>query len=114
MHGCFILKTVVPCQSPVRGSPIIQDGKPVGAATHVPVNDPTGGYGSIDEHILDTAAKIIYKSNYPLSFYCCMCYNSVLLTVLKPYNSLKHYAPQEICAVHLCVAVRYTERRAPD
>ena len=29
----------------VSGSPIIQDGKLVGAVTHVFVNDPTKGYG---------------------------------------------------------------------
>jgi len=29
----------------VSGSPIIQDGKLVGAVTHVLVNDPTRGYG---------------------------------------------------------------------
>ena len=32
------------------GSPIIQDGKIIGAVTHVFVDDPTGGYGiCIDE-----------------------------------------------------------------
>ena len=29
----------------MSGSPIIQDGKLVGAVTHVFVNDPTRGYG---------------------------------------------------------------------
>jgi stage IV sporulation protein B len=29
----------------VSGSPIIQDGKLIGAVTHVLVNDPTRGYG---------------------------------------------------------------------
>ena len=29
----------------VSGSPIIQDGKLVGAVTHVMINDPTRGYG---------------------------------------------------------------------
>lgn len=29
----------------MSGSPIIQDGKLVGAVTHVLVNDPTRGYG---------------------------------------------------------------------
>ena len=29
----------------MSGSPIVQDGKLVGAVTHVMVNDPTTGYG---------------------------------------------------------------------
>ena len=29
----------------MSGSPIIQDGKVIGAVTHVFVNDPTSGYG---------------------------------------------------------------------
>ena len=34
----------------MSGSPIIQDGKLIGAITHVFVNDPTRGYGiSIDK-----------------------------------------------------------------
>lgn len=32
-------------QSPVNGSPIIQDGKLMGAVAHVPVNDPMGNMG---------------------------------------------------------------------
>ena len=40
----------------VSGSPIIQDGKLVGAVTHVLVNDPTTGYGIFIENMLDTAA----------------------------------------------------------
>ena len=34
------------------GSPILQDGKLVGAVTHVMVNDPTRGYGIFMEHML--------------------------------------------------------------
>ena len=34
------------------GSPIVQDGKLVGAVTHVMVNDPTRGYGIFMEHML--------------------------------------------------------------
>ena len=37
------------------GSPIIQDGKLVGAVTHVLVNDPTRGYGIFIENMLDAA-----------------------------------------------------------
>jgi stage IV sporulation protein B len=40
----------------VSGSPIIQDGKLIGAVTHVLVNDPTQGYGIFIENILDAAA----------------------------------------------------------
>ncbi len=35
------------------GSPIIQNGKLVGAVTHVMVNDPTRGYGIFMEHMLE-------------------------------------------------------------
>lgn len=40
----------------MSGSPIIQDGKLVGAVTHVLVNDPTKGYGIFIENMLDAAA----------------------------------------------------------
>lgn len=40
----------------MSGSPIIQDGKLVGAVTHVLVNDPTMGYGIQVENMLDAAA----------------------------------------------------------
>ena len=40
----------------MSGSPIIQDGKLVGAVTHVLVNDPTMGYGIFIENMLDAAA----------------------------------------------------------
>ena len=39
----------------VSGSPIIQDGKLVGAVTHVLVNDPTRGYGIFIENMLEAA-----------------------------------------------------------
>ena len=39
----------------MSGSPIIQDGKLVGAVTHVLVNDPTQGYGIFIENMLDAA-----------------------------------------------------------
>ena len=38
----------------MSGSPIIQDGKIVGAVTHVLVNDPTRGYGIFIEEMLKT------------------------------------------------------------
>jgi len=40
----------------MSGSPIIQDGKLVGAVTHVLVNDPTRGYGIFIENMLEAAA----------------------------------------------------------
>ena len=39
----------------MSGSPIIQDGKLVGAVTHVLVNDPTRGYGIFIENMLGAA-----------------------------------------------------------
>jgi stage IV sporulation protein B len=48
----------------MSGSPIIQDGKLVGAVTHVFVNDPTSGYGVHIEWMLNEAGIDIYgKSN---------------------------------------------------
>ena len=37
----------------MSGSPILQDGKIVGAVTHVLVNDPTRGYGIFIENMLE-------------------------------------------------------------
>jgi len=42
----------------VSGSPIIQNGKLIGAVTHVFVNDPTRGYGIFIENMLAEAKKI--------------------------------------------------------
>ena len=39
----------------MSGSPIIQNGKLIGAVTHVFVNDPTRGYGIFIENMLDAA-----------------------------------------------------------
>jgi stage IV sporulation protein B len=39
----------------VRSSPIIQDGKLIGAVTHVLVGDPTEGYGIFIENMLNAA-----------------------------------------------------------
>ena len=39
----------------MSGSPIIQNGKLVGAVTHVLVNDPTRGYGILIENMLQAA-----------------------------------------------------------
>ncbi|KXG43300.1 SpoIVB peptidase [Tepidibacillus infernus] len=42
----------------MSGSPIIQDGKLVGAVTHVFVNDPTSGYGSFIEWMIRDAGML--------------------------------------------------------
>lgn len=39
----------------MSGSPILQNGKLIGAVTHVLVNDPTTGYGIFIENMLDAA-----------------------------------------------------------
>ena len=44
----------------MSGSPIIQNGKLVGAVTHVLINDPTSGYGIFVENMLNAApAKMV-------------------------------------------------------
>ncbi|MCL6585239.1 MAG: SpoIVB peptidase [Anoxybacillus sp.] len=45
----------------MSGSPIIQDGKLIGAVTHVFVNDPTSGYGVHIEWMLHEAGIDLYK-----------------------------------------------------
>jgi uncharacterized protein (UPF0371 family) len=63
MHSSVILsqvdeKLLKNCGGIVQGmsgSPIIQDGKLIGAVTHVLVNDPTRGYGIFIENMLDAA-----------------------------------------------------------
>jgi len=40
----------------MSGSPILQDGKLIGAVTHVLIDDPTQGYGIFIENMLDAAA----------------------------------------------------------
>jgi stage IV sporulation protein B len=45
----------------MSGSPIVQDGKLVGAVTHVFVNDPTSGYGTYIEWMLQDAGIDIHK-----------------------------------------------------
>ena len=44
---CPILTTLL------KGSPIIQNGKLVGAVTHVLINDPSTGYGIFVENMLN-------------------------------------------------------------
>jgi stage IV sporulation protein B len=45
----------------MSGSPIIQEGKLIGAVTHVFVNDPTSGYGVHIEWMLNEAGIDIYE-----------------------------------------------------
>ena len=47
----------------VSGSPIIQDGKLVGAVTHVVINDPTTGYGIFIENMLNAAEMPMAKAS---------------------------------------------------
>jgi stage IV sporulation protein B len=47
----------------MSGSPIIQDGKLIGAVTHVFVNDPTSGYGVHVEWMLNEAGIDIYANS---------------------------------------------------
>jgi stage IV sporulation protein B len=42
----------------MSGSPIVQDGKFVGAVTHVLVNDPTRGYGVLAEWMIREMNKV--------------------------------------------------------
>ncbi len=42
----------------MSGSPILQDGKLVGAVTHVLISDPTRGYGISMEHMLQAAQSV--------------------------------------------------------
>lgn len=41
----------------MSGSPILQNGRLVGAVTHVLVNDPTQGYGILAENMLEAAQQ---------------------------------------------------------
>ena len=43
----------------MSGSPILQNGRLVGAVTHVLVNDPTRGYGIFAETMLETADSLV-------------------------------------------------------
>ncbi len=47
----------------MSGSPIIQNGKLVGAVTHVFVNDPTSGYGCFIEWMLQDAGVLMKRTS---------------------------------------------------
>ena len=51
---CPLLTTLL------SGSPTIQDGKLVGAVTHVMVADPTEGYGIFIENMLSAAESQVH------------------------------------------------------
>lgn len=50
-----LLKTTGGIVQGMSGSPLVQDGKLIGAVTHVLVNDPTMGYGIFIENMLEAA-----------------------------------------------------------
>ncbi len=63
---CFMIKVTDPklidktggIVQGMSGSPIIQNGKLIGAVTHVMINDPTVGYGIFIENMLVAATEI--------------------------------------------------------
>ncbi len=54
----YLLSTTGGIVQGMSGSPIIQNGKLVGAITHVLVDDPTRGYGVFAENMLETARSV--------------------------------------------------------
>ena len=54
----FKLYALVLLDTLVSGSPIIQNGKLIGAVTHVLVDDPTKGYAIFAENMLETANRV--------------------------------------------------------
>ena len=47
----------------MSGSPILQNGKLVGAVTHVLIDKPQKGYGIFAENMLETAQGVAEKLN---------------------------------------------------
>lgn len=68
---CFTVKVIDPALlektggivQGMSGSPIIQNGKLVGAVTHVLINDPTTGYGIFIENMLNAAQMPMAKAS---------------------------------------------------
>ncbi len=62
----MIVQNIICCpylNTLVSGSPIIQNGKLIGAVTHVMVADPTEGYGIFIENMLSAAqGEVIPKA----------------------------------------------------
>jgi len=48
----------------VSGSPIIQNGKLIGALTHVFVDNPRKGYAIFAENMLETAQSVAEEQKY--------------------------------------------------
>lgn len=53
-----LLKTTGGIVQGMSGSPIVQNGKLVGAVTHVFINDPTKGYGTYIDNMLELSSEI--------------------------------------------------------
>jgi stage IV sporulation protein B len=70
----------------MSGSPIIQDGKLVGAVTHVFVNDPSSGYGTYIEWMLQDAG-VIPKQTDPTNRVCLFFKGKVGSCILKRRNN---------------------------
>ena len=49
----------------MSGSPIIQDGRLIGAVTHVFVSDPSKGYGIFAETMLEAMDETLEKQEAP-------------------------------------------------
>ena len=68
---CFIIKVTDPeliektggIVQGMSGSPIIQNGKLIGAVTHVMINDPSVGYGIFIENMLNAAQMPMAKAS---------------------------------------------------
>ena len=68
---CFVIKVTDPALiektggivQGMSGSPIIQNGKLIGAVTHVMINDPTVGYGIFIENMLNAAQMPMAKAS---------------------------------------------------
>jgi hypothetical protein len=67
---CFVLHYEVkrnPCcpllTTHLSGSPIIQNGRLIGAVTHVTVSDPTAGYGIFIENMLASMPMPLKKAS---------------------------------------------------
>ena len=54
----------------MSGSPIIQNGKLIGAVTHVLVNDPTRGYGIFIENMLESAEQKFLTGSVCTCLFC--------------------------------------------
>lgn len=48
----------------VSGSPLIQNGKLIGAVTHVLVDEPTKGYAIFAENMLETAQSVAEEQKF--------------------------------------------------